>query len=87
MNEQIAQIIERNKRVEMDKAWETSVTRRAIIAGITYLTACIFLWQVGIESYYLSALVPTGGYILSTLSIPWAKKWWVRSRKDMDTNS
>ncbi|PIP65294.1 hypothetical protein COU77_02695 [Candidatus Peregrinibacteria bacterium CG10_big_fil_rev_8_21_14_0_10_49_16] len=76
MEEQIFKILERNKRVEMEKAWETSLTRRGIIAGITYITACVFLWQIGIEGFYLSALVPTGGYTISTLSLPWVRRMW-----------
>lgn len=55
-------IKDRNKRVEIDKAWETSLTRRSIIT---------------IEQAYLTALVPTGGYILSTISIEPIKKIWI----------
>jgi hypothetical protein len=72
-------IDERNRRVEMDKAWETSLTRRLVIALLTYLTASLFLWLVHVAFPLLSALVPTGGYLLSTLSLPWIKKHWLRS--------
>jgi carbon starvation protein CstA len=77
---QVQAILERNERVEADKAWETSITRRTIIAGITYLTACLLLLHIHVEQFYWVALVPTGGYILSTLSLPWAKEWWLRYR-------
>ena len=73
-------ILERNKRVETDKAWETSITRRAIITMITYIIAFLLLWHINVEQFYWVALVPTGGYILSTLSLPWAKKLWLRRR-------
>ena len=36
-------INERNKRIEADKAWETSLTRRAIIAAFTYLVVGFYL--------------------------------------------
>jgi hypothetical protein len=71
-------IHDRNRRVELDKAWERSFTRRGFIALITYLTATIFLWIVGVGSPFVHALVPTGGYLLSTLSLPWVKGWWLQ---------
>jgi hypothetical protein len=75
---QLQAIHERNRRVEVEKAWEISFTRRAVIALITYLTATLFLWLVGVPFFFLHALVPTGGYILSTLSLPWVKKRWMK---------
>lgn len=71
-------IEQRNIRVETDKAWETSLTRRVSIALLTYLTASLFLWLINISLPLLSALVPTGGYLLSTLSLPWIKQQWMR---------
>ena len=76
-NPAIESILDRNKRVEAEKAWETSLTRRAFIAVITYLTACLFLWSIGTPNFAINALVPTGGYLLSTLSLPPLKKWWL----------
>lgn len=72
-------IHDRNRRVEADKAWEVSRTRRGFIASITYLTASLFLWIVSVEHPLLSALVPTGGYLLSTLSLPWVQRWWKKT--------
>ena len=72
----IREIRERNRRVEIDKAWETSLTRRGFIAGITYLTALLFLWLNGNAAPLINALVPAGGYVLSTLSLPWLKQCW-----------
>jgi hypothetical protein len=69
-------IKERNARVEADKAWETSFTRRAFIAMATYLIASLWLVMIGETSIWLKAAVPTGGYILSTLSLSFIKKWW-----------
>jgi hypothetical protein len=74
-------IIERNKRVEADKAWETSWTRRLFIACITYVTACLFLWLIENPHPTINALVPTGGYLLSTLSLPWLKRWWINRKQ------
>lgn len=84
MNEsqgKIEAIEERNRRVELDKAWETSCVRRGFIAVITYLVAVWFMWSIGVEDAYLNALVPTGGYVLSTLSLPFLKKMWLKNKK------
>jgi hypothetical protein len=80
MQNDIQNIIERNKRVEQDKAWEMSLTRRAFIAVLTYLTTALLLWINGIENPLLQACIPAVAYLLSTLSLPWVKKRWMRGR-------
>src|SRR5690242_2400437 len=75
----IEEILKRNARVETDKAWETSKTRRAMIAFITYLTAATFLKLIGNNAPLINACVPVGGYLLSTLSLPFVKTWWIRN--------
>jgi hypothetical protein len=79
-NDQIQQILERNKRVEMDKAWETSLTRRGFIAIITYITALAFLYLIDNPLFWLNACVPAAGYILSTLSLPPLKRLWLKGK-------
>ena len=74
----IEQIQNRNKRVELDKAWELSYTRRSVIAIITYCVAVFFMMRIGVNDPFLNAFVPTGGYVLSTLSLPIIKKWWLK---------
>ncbi|MEN8252702.1 MAG: hypothetical protein ABFQ53_03940, partial [Patescibacteria group bacterium] len=64
-------------------AWETSFVRRGFIAGITYLIAFWFMWSIAVENAYLNALVPTGGYILSTLSLPFLKKIWTKMNNSL----
>ncbi|MBI3115265.1 MAG: hypothetical protein HYZ09_02105, partial [Candidatus Kerfeldbacteria bacterium] len=68
-------------RVEADKAWEVSWTRRLVIAAMTYVIAVIWLYMIDNSAPYLNGFVPAAGYILSTLSLPAIKRWWVRSRK------
>ncbi len=72
----IEEILQRNNRVELDKAWETSYTRGFFIMGITYLTAVTFLKLISNEAPLINGLVPVGGYFLSTLSLPTVKKMW-----------
>ena len=77
IEQEIGIIKERNDRVETDKAWEISCTRRMFIATVTYCVALLWLNLIGESDIYLKAVVPTGGYILSTLSLPFIKKWWI----------
>lgn len=77
MEPELKQIQERNKRVELDKAWETSAIRRSLIAGITYIVAALFMYRLEIVGPFINALVPTGGYLLSTLTLPMVKQWWI----------
>lgn len=75
----IDDILKRNSRVEQDKAWETSVTRRVVIATITYVVASVFLWRIGVSEPMINALVPTGGFLLSTLSLSFVKNIWIKN--------
>ncbi len=68
----------RNAKVEADKAWETSWTRKFSIAGITYIFLVFYLPVLGLEKSYLHATVPVCGYLLSTLTLPLIKKQWLQ---------
>ncbi|HEY4488072.1 MAG TPA: hypothetical protein VJB97_00970, partial [Candidatus Paceibacterota bacterium] len=70
----------RNARVEADKAWEVSWTRSLTIAIVTYAVACGVLYIVGVDNIFLAALVPTLGYVLSTLSLSFIKARWLARR-------
>ncbi len=72
-------IIARNKRVEADKAWETSLTRRGIIAVVTYLVVGFYLNLLGVEYAWAHALVPPVAYLLSTLTLGWVKTEWIKN--------
>lgn len=83
----IDQLEARNARVEADKAWELSWTRRIIIATITYILAAGLLVWIRAPQPFLAALVPTLGYLLSTLTLPFAKKWWLKQYKQKDEST
>jgi preprotein translocase subunit SecF len=80
IEERLNKIEERNKRVELDKAWETSFARILSISIITYLVAFFVLFSMGVSRSYLSALIPVIGFILSTQSIPIVKKYWIKNK-------
>jgi len=80
LEKKIDKILNRNKRVEEDKAWELSLTRRGFISLITFLTVYIFMRFNGFPSPVLQSLMATGAYVLSTLSLPPLRKWWIKRR-------
>ncbi|MDO8647166.1 MAG: hypothetical protein Q7R70_02000 [Candidatus Diapherotrites archaeon] len=70
-------ILERNKRVESDKAWETSKARRLVLAVATYVVVWFFLIVINAPNPELAALVPAGAFLLQQYSLPFLKDWWV----------
>ena len=68
---------ERNARVEVDKAWERSLTRRGLITLATYVVIGGYLSFLGIEGAWLHAVVPAVAYILSTLCLSQIKPLWI----------
>jgi hypothetical protein len=76
--EPITQIQERNAKVEADKAWETSLTRKVIIMFLTYLVVIAFLKLIGDSSPFIHGLVPVFGYFLSTLSLRAVMQIWLQ---------
>ncbi|MGE4351000.1 MAG: hypothetical protein AB7E52_02300 [Bdellovibrionales bacterium] len=84
--ERLFEIEERNQRVEYDKAWETSWTRCLIIMALTYLIVVAFLSRVHPENMWIDAIIPCIGYLLSTLSLPPLKKYWIQKEIENDDN-
>lgn len=77
LEKEIKEIKERNRRVEKDKAWETSWTRRICIMILTYLVVIAYSYVIRkIDSIFLSSLVPVIGFTLSTLSLGLVRKIW-----------
>jgi len=71
----------RNRKVEKDKAWETSSIRKLAIAIITYLTLAGYFSLVLKINPWINAIVPTIGFLLSTLSFSIVKKIWLKYSK------
>jgi len=78
IEKRIAAIEERNKKVELDKAWETSLSRKVIIAILTYITIVLFFIAANLPKPFINSIVPTIGFVLSTLSLPFFKKMWIK---------
>ena len=59
LENEINNIKTRNKRVELDKKWETSWTRRICICILTYIVVIIYSYIVrNYDNIFLSSLVP-----------------------------
>jgi hypothetical protein len=79
LKSEVNKIKKRNKRVEADKAWETSKTRRAIISIATYLIIVWWLYLVNDPSPWINSVVPTVLFVLSTLTLRFIKSWWIKN--------
>ena len=81
LEKEIAAIKARNKRVETDKAWETSWTRRLCIMVLTYAVVVLYSATISqVSNVFLSSLVPVMGFLLSTLSLRLIRKAWEKRR-------
>lgn len=77
IEKEIEKIKERNKKVELDKAWETSWTRKICIMILTYFVVIIYSYLIKqYNNIFLSSLVPVIGFTLSTLSLKYIRKIW-----------
>jgi hypothetical protein len=75
---EIDKIKSRNAKVEADKAWETSLFRKLIIIILTYIVITLFFLFADLPNPFINAIIPTTGFVLSTLSIPILKKFWIK---------
>lgn len=78
LEQRVARIEDRNKRVEANKAWETSYLRTFLIAFTTYIVIALYMrFVLGINPW-VNALVPTVGFVLSTLALSFCRRLWER---------
>jgi len=82
LEKEIISIKERNKKVELDKNWETSWTRKICICVLTYIVVVVYSYLINrISNVFLSSLVPVIGFALSTLSLRFVRKSWEKRIK------
>lgn len=83
LEKRIEKIEERNKKVELDKKWETSWTRKICIMILTYIVVIIYSYVIKNTNniFFLSSLVPVIGFTLSTLSLKGVRKMWEKNIK------
>ena len=76
---EVEEIKKRNQRVEIDKTWETSWIRKLIILILTYIVIVIFFFFAKLQKPFINAIVPSIAFIISTLTVPLFKKWWLKN--------
>ena len=82
LENEIVKIKERNKKVELDKAWETSFTRKLCICILTYIVVVIYSHLINkVSNIWLSSLVPVIGFTLSTFSLKIVRNMWEKNKK------
>ena len=76
VKKEIEKIKLRNKRVELDKKWETCITRRILICILTFIVVVCYTYATKkIDNIFLSSLV-SNWILLSTLSLKGIRKIW-----------
>ena len=82
VEEEIKKINQRNRRVEKDKEWETSIVRKICIMILTYIVVIIYSYVIKkYDNIFLSSLVPVIGFTLSTLSLKFVRQIWEKNNK------
>ena len=77
LENRVKKIEDRNKKVELDKKWETCCTRKICIIILTYIVVVIYSYLISkVSNIFLSSLVPVIGFTLSTLSLNIIRKIW-----------
>lgn len=80
IEKRLSAIEARNRRVELDKAWETSWTRRLSIGLLTYAVVVAYLFVINNSAPFINAAVPAVGFLLSTLFLRRVKEIWQKNR-------
>lgn len=75
----IAAIEARNYKVEVDKKWEGSWTRKLAIMLLTYLVVLTYLFMINNDNPWINAIVPPIGFLLSTLAISRLRTIWQKN--------
>lgn len=79
--DRIERIEKRNRKVELNKAWEGSYARRFLIVAFTYISIGLYMWVIGVDRPLLNAVIPSIGFTLSTLTLPFFKQWWINNHE------
>ena len=80
LEKRISDIEKRNKKVEGDKAWETSLLRKVLIIILTYIFAVLYLKIADTTNPFFGAVVPCVGFFLSTQTLNIIKKYWLKKK-------
>lgn len=79
LEERVSKIEDRNIKVEANKAWEGAYLRRGLVALFTYIVMILVMNTLEVPNPFASAIIPTTGFILSTLSLSFLKDFWIKN--------
>jgi hypothetical protein len=83
IEKEIEQIKTRNERVEMDKKWERSPIRIALVCLLTYGIVLLYSFLISDNtSIFLTSAVPVIGFVLSGVSLNLIRKLVQRHKKN-----
>ncbi len=80
LSAEIAALKSRNARVEAAKGWERAPTRRIMIAVLTYVCLVLFFLAADLPKPFVNTIVPTVGFLLSTVSLEYVRRRWGRGK-------
>lgn len=80
LEKRIEAIEERNRRVESDKAWETSKLRIFALGIITFIFTTLFFYINHVLNPLQNAVAASIGFVLSTQSLSFIKKLWSKNK-------
>ena len=66
------------KEEKKQQQFHSSWTRIITISTITYVTMAIYMYLLGVNQPYYSAVIPTTGFYLSTLSVSPLRRIWLK---------
>ncbi len=78
IEDQLAKLEFKCKSNDLNYAWNNSWFRRIMTAVLTYLVVLLFFVVGQLPRPLINALIPTVGFILSTLTIGYFKKIWIK---------
>jgi hypothetical protein len=78
LKQEIQKLKERNKKVETNKAWEISFTRKILLMFLTYFVIVVTLTTIKNPAPWVNAFIPAIAFFLSTLTLPYVKKMWLK---------
>jgi len=79
LEKRIEKIEARNRKVETDKAWERSWMRKIVLVLFTYFAIGLYLNAIQVDRPWINAIVPSLGFLFSTLTLPFIKMWWTKN--------
>jgi len=74
----LVEIQESHRRIEAEKAWEVSWTRRFFTGFLAYIVAVLFFSLIGVPRPIWSALALFVGFVVSSLILSFIKRGFIK---------